>query len=195
MNQLYLWMTVIGSLEFFVRPSAAVAKGSDKSYGLGLEAGANGNYGFMGIEGSILPHKKYDVHAGVGLLPSAAVGGGGVRYYGDPKDCFWWKNCFSHLFAGVNVSRTLSSQVTVKSDDGYERQYRIPKTTFLNATVGEATVLFGTLNCMLNVGYRYAVAPKNVEQVSGPIDEKQADAVQDGVKSGIQVSVSTGILF
>ena len=195
MKHVYFMIVTIQILAMSILSAPLEAKSNENSLGLNLEAGANGNYGIIGLEGSFFPSRRLDIHGGVGFGAAAALGGGGVRLYADPSECFWFKQCSDKYFLGANVSQTLSKEVTETGEDKVQRKYKIPRTTFVHAAVGSSTVFFDSVNLMLNLGYKFAVQKTEPEQVAGPDDENTGEELKSALKSGPQVSVAAGFLF
>lgn len=178
-----------------LNPVAVLAKGGENNVGISLETGPNGNYGLLGLEGAYIISQRFDFHAGVGFGPASVLRGGGVRIYTDPSDCFLFKHCAEAFFLGTTFSQTVSSQVTQIGDDKVERKYRIPRTSFVNANVGNSTVFFNHLNLMLHVGYKFALQKNEPELISGPSDENSSNDIKSALQSGAQVSIAAGFLF
>lgn len=167
------------------------AKSDGNVVGANAEFGLNGNYGIVGAEAVVFPTEHFELHGGVGV-GAAARGGGGLRIYSGRKDCFFFKECDERYFIGTTYSSTLSSKVTTTNDSG-EREYRIPRTNFVNVTFGDSVVFFGHLNTMLHLGYQFALNKAEAELVRGTEDGSSKRELDEQLKSGPQVSVSLGL--
>ncbi len=171
------------------------AKSNESNVGVNVEAGANGNYGLLGLEGAYMPSQRFDIHGGAGIGAAATLRGAGARIYTNPSECFWLKHCSEKYFIGATLSQTVTSEVTETGDDKVQRKYKIPRTNFVNATVGDSTVFFDRLNFMLNIGYKFALQKNSPELVSGASDETTSQEINSALQSGPQVSVTAGFLF
>lgn len=170
--------------------TTAIAKDDGNVMGVNAEMGLNGNYGIVGAEAVVFPAEHFDLHGGVGVGASA-MAGGGLRFYSGRKESFFFKHCDERYFIGATYSNTLSTKVTTTSDSG-EREYRIPRTSFVNLSVGDSTVFFGHLNAMLHLGYKLALKKTEAELVRGVEDSGSKKVLDEQLESGPQVSVSLG---
>ena len=195
MKRVHLTALTIQIFALAILSAPLHAKSDGNTIGLNVEAGANGNYGILGLEGSYFLSRRVDIHGGVGVGTAATLGGAGVRLYTNPEDCFWFKHCSDKYFLGANVSQTLSKEVTETSEDKVQRKYKIPRTTFVHAAVGSSTVFFDRLNFMLHLGYKLALQKNEPEQVSGPDDENGSKEIESALHSGPQISIAAGFLF
>lgn len=160
--------------------------------GINSEFGLNGNYGLFGAELFAHPSDHLDAHAGVGVGVTP-LGGGGFRVYTHRGECFLFKMCSERYFLSATVAQTLGSKLTAKDPSGSEREYSIPKTSFLNLAVGDSTVFFGHLNTMMHIGYKIALNKSESKLIKGEINEDEQNDLDEQLQSGLQISFSLGL--
>jgi len=174
-------------------PTAFAGEAQHKRFGVSAEAGLNGGYGLLGIEASVHPSERYDIHAGAGIGGSVMLGVG-ARLFSDREDCFLFKNCDERYFLSTTLSRSAGGEI-VEKRDGVDREFDLKPVNFLSIAAGNREVFFQRLALDLTLGYRLALNKAEAEQTNGPVSEDAKKDIEEPLKSGPQVTVALGFLF